>query len=79
MNNQEKLSFESAIERLETIVKQMEGVNLILQDSMALYEEGVKLTNFCMKELELAQQKIEKLTQTPDGKIKIEPFLEGEE
>ena len=50
-----------------------------MQDSMALYEVGVKLTNFCMKELELAQQKIEKLTQTPDGKIKIEPFLEGEE
>lgn len=74
----EDLSFEAAIERMESIVRQMENGNLNLQESMALYEEGVKLAKFCQKELDLARQKVEKITLTGNGEVKTEPFLERE-
>ena len=58
----EKLTFEAAVLELEKIVEEMEKGNLPLERSLELYEQGVKYTAFCRKELVKAQLKLEELT-----------------
>jgi exodeoxyribonuclease VII small subunit len=53
--------FESAIGELETIVKTLEGGDLSLEQSLALYERGVQLSRFCHTRLEDAERRIELL------------------
>ena len=59
--NEEKISFEGNIKKLEEIVKQLEKGDLELESSMALFEEGVRLTAACETHLRDAEQKIIKL------------------
>jgi exodeoxyribonuclease VII small subunit len=65
--------FESAIGELETIVKTLEGGDLSLEQSLALYERGVQLSRFCHTRLEDAERRIELLndrgerTPAPDA------------
>ncbi len=56
-----KQSFESAIKALEKIVEQLESGSLTLEESLKLYEEGVKLSTFCDKELKSAKLRITEL------------------
>ena len=65
--------------RLEGIVKAMEGDNLPLDESLALYEEGVALTRRLSRELGEAEQKVMILQRTPDGEIKPAPFASTED
>ena len=58
----ENLTFETAIAELERIVEEMEKGNLPLERALQLYEQGVKYTSFCKKELSKAQLKLEELT-----------------
>ncbi len=58
----EEMTFEKALMQLEKIVTKMEKGQLKLEESLALYEQGVKLTAFCQKELESAKLKIETLS-----------------
>jgi exodeoxyribonuclease VII small subunit len=57
-----ELTFEQAIERLETIVAQLESGKCALDESLKLFEEGTKLTAFCAETLKNAEQRIVKLT-----------------
>jgi exodeoxyribonuclease VII small subunit len=57
----EAMSFEKKIGRLEEIVKKMEGGELSLDDSLKLFEEGVKLSRECNTELSEAEQKVKLL------------------
>jgi len=57
------LSFEKAIERLETIADTLENGNPALKDALALYEEGAALLNQCTAELDEAQSKITVLSK----------------
>ena len=61
------LSFEKALEKLEKTVEQLEDGQLGLEESLQLFEEGVKLARQCNRQLEDAQSKIEKLTRDGDG------------
>ena len=61
------LSFEAAVERLQTIVEQLEGGDLSLEQSIACYEEGVKLSRRLTQTLDEAQKRIERLTAGEDG------------
>jgi exodeoxyribonuclease VII small subunit len=70
----EKLSFESALEELEGIVRSLESGKAPLDESIAAYERGVSLKNHCEKKLTEARLKIEKITLSPDGTVKTEPF-----
>ena len=56
-------SFESQLSELEQIVEKLEQGDLSLEDSLAQFEKGIKLTNACQKTLDSAQQKVEILTQ----------------
>jgi len=55
------MSFEKKLNRLEEIVQKMEGGEMALDESLKLFEEGVKLSRECNKELSEAEQKVKLL------------------
>ena len=73
------LPFEVAIARLEVIVKTMEGDTVSLDESLALYEEGIALVRRLSRELDEAEQRVMILQRTPDGEIKPAPFTSTED
>jgi exodeoxyribonuclease VII small subunit len=56
-------SFEHALERLETIVEELEGGSLSLEASLARYEEGVRLSRRLTQTLDHAEKRIERLVE----------------
>jgi len=76
--NQNGLTFEQAIHKLEKIVADMEAAELPLEDVLKKYEEGTYLVRFCNLKLEEAEKKIELLTKKADGTIALEPFTAEE-
>jgi exodeoxyribonuclease VII small subunit len=74
----DNLSFEQALGELETIVQNLESGKAPLEDSIKSYERGIALKQQCEKKLREAQEKIEKITITPDGKLSTAPFTENE-
>lgn len=67
-------SFESALDRLEKIIQQMEHEHLPLRDLLSRYEEGVHLIRGCQEELETAEKRIAILSDGPDGQPQLSPF-----
>jgi exodeoxyribonuclease VII small subunit len=59
--------FEEALGRLETIVEELEGGELTLEDSIARYEEGMKLSRGLARTLDQAEKRIEKLVEGGAG------------
>jgi len=59
----DQLSFEEALKKLESVVEQLESEDVSLEESIALYEEGMKLSSYCTDTLEQAKQRIEKVDQ----------------
>lgn len=55
------LTFEQAYEQLEKIAEKLNSSEVPLDEALKLYEEGIKLSNYCAKALENAKQKIETL------------------
>jgi exodeoxyribonuclease VII small subunit len=66
-NKEAKLSFESALEKLEAIVESMETGEVPLADLLAKFEEGNKLLKHCEARLKDAELKIEQLKKERDG------------
>lgn len=60
---QEPLKFDSALARLEEIVASLESGKLTLEDSIAAFEEGMKLNKFCSEKLAETQKKVEILVK----------------
>lgn len=58
-----EMTYENAMSRLEEIVSALEEKEISLDESMKLFEEGTKLTAFCSKKLNEAEQKITLLTK----------------
>ena len=77
MNN--KMTFEEAIASLEKIVDKMDGGELSLDESLASFEEAVKLVKYCNAELEKAEQRVRILTESSDGTISDAPFINSDE
>jgi exodeoxyribonuclease VII small subunit len=71
--------FESALARLEDIVKELETGDLPLEQSLKLFEEGIKLSRICHKRLEDAERRVEILLKDKTGAMVIQPFSEEEE
>jgi len=69
-----ELKFDQALERLEKIVREMEGEGLPLEESLKKYEEGIKLSRFCLSTLEKAEKKIEILIRDAEGNLSAQPF-----
>lgn len=69
------MDFEKKLTRLEEIVGKMEGGELSLDDSLKLYEEGVKLSRECNSQLMQAEQKVKTLLSVDaQGKPVTENF-----
>jgi exodeoxyribonuclease VII small subunit len=71
-------SFEEQLKGLEAIVARLESGDLSLEDSVRLFEEGMKLSDACKKELEAAEGKIQLLVEKRGGGMKVVDF-EGRE
>ncbi len=69
--------FESALKSLEDIVVQLEGGDLALDRALELFEEGIRISQFCNSKLEEAERKVEILTKVADGTVKEVPFSEN--
>ena len=63
-----KLTFERAIEELESIVKRLEEGKVPLEESVTIYERGEALKNHCGALLKAAEDKVEKIRLSRDGK-----------
>ncbi len=70
----EELTFEMAMQRLERIVKTLEEGNAPLEESLAVFEEGIRLVKFCNSSLDAAEQKVKILLDKGNGDIAEEPF-----
>lgn len=69
-NNQPpKMSFEEALGRLENIVQQLESGVLSLEDSLAGFEEGMRLSKICGDKLAEVDNKIQILVKRGDGTL----------
>lgn len=67
--DKQEMTFESAMARLEEIVRMLEGGSAPLDKSLAMFEEGVALVKFCNSRLDQAEQKVKILTAAPDGTL----------
>ncbi len=72
-------SFEQSLKRLEAIVDKLEGEDLALEESLKLFEEGVKLAEACGKRLDEAEKKVTLLLKDRDQRLVQEPFEPEEE
>ena len=68
------LSFEKALSDLEGIVQKLEKGGLSLNESLALFEKGVKLAKYLREELGKAEKKVEILLKDDKGEVRKEPF-----
>src|SRR5205085_6431542 len=64
-----KLSFERAMEELESIVKRLEDGKVPLEESVAIYERGESLKRRCEELLRQAEARVEKITTGADGQV----------
>lgn len=71
--------FEAALARLEEIVQELEKGDLGLEQSLKLFEEGIKLSRICTKRLEDAERRVEILLKDKAGNMVAQPFEEQEE
>ena len=74
-----KLSFESALGKLEAIVESMESGEVPLAELLAKFEEGTKLLKVCEGRLKEAELKIELLKKQKNGSVDFEKFETGQE
>ncbi|MFO0694194.1 MAG: exodeoxyribonuclease VII small subunit [Polyangiales bacterium] len=74
----EEASFESILDRLETVVARLEGGDLPLEESLAVFEEGVKLARDGQKRLDAAERRVEALLSADDGTVTTRPITAKE-
>ncbi len=67
-------TFEESLKQLETIVGRLERGDLPLEESIQLFEEGMKLSNDCKTHLENAEGKVQILMRQRDGSLEPQPF-----
>jgi len=67
------LPFEQSLAELQSLVERLEGGELSLEEALAAFEQGVKLTRDCQDALNQAEQKVKMLLEK-DGELKEVPF-----
>ncbi len=69
-----KERFEDALNKLEKVVSQLEGGDISLEESLKLFEEGIRLSRICNQKLDEVEKRVEILIKGEDGTIKAKPF-----
>jgi len=67
--------FEISLKKLEDAVSRLESGEISLEDSLKVFEEGVRNASICTRKLNEAQKKVELLLKQKDGSFKREEFL----
>ena len=67
-----KQTFETSLKELERIVRRLEDGDLALEDSLKLFEDGVKLSRECQERLNQAERRIEVLLKDENGNPQLE-------
>lgn len=67
-------TFETSLEELERIVRELEQGELTLEKSLELFEQGVKLSRECQERLNQAERRIEILMRDNQGRAVVRPF-----
>jgi exodeoxyribonuclease VII small subunit len=75
---EKNIKFEEGLDKLEKIVGRLEGSNISLDESLKLFEEGIKLSKFCRAKLENAEKRIEILKKKSNGDLMAEEFEPNE-
>lgn len=70
-------SFDDGLDRLETLVQQLESGSFSLEEALAHFEEGVQLSQTLQKQLAEAQRRVEVLKAGLGGEYRAEPLSEG--
>ena len=66
--------FETALKRLEEIIRKLESGDLPLDSALELFEEGVQLSRFCHSKLGQAERRVEILLKNGSGQARAVPF-----
>jgi exodeoxyribonuclease VII small subunit len=66
--------FEDALNKLEKIVSQLEEGDISLEESLKLFEEGIRLSRICNQKLDEVEKRVEILMKGEDGSVKAKPF-----
>lgn len=66
-------TFEASLNELEKIVKHLEDGDLPLEESLKLFEDGIRLSRECRERLTNAERRIEVLMRESDGSIGLNP------
>jgi exodeoxyribonuclease VII small subunit len=74
MSNAKPKTFETSLEELERIVRELEQGELTLEKSLELFEQGVKLSRECQDRLNQAERRIEILMRDNQGRAVVRPF-----
>lgn len=74
--NQNNLTFEQSMQRLEQIVRTMERGEVPLEESLKLFQEGTELVRTCGKLLDEAELQVKKILAGPDGAPAEEDFCD---
>lgn len=74
--NQNNVTFEASMQRLEQIVRIMERGEAPLEESLKLFQEGTELVRSCGKLLEEAELQVKKIMTAPDGSPVEEEFID---
>ncbi|MBI4765375.1 MAG: exodeoxyribonuclease VII small subunit [Deltaproteobacteria bacterium] len=74
-----KERFEDTFKKLETIVNKLESGDLSLEDSVKLFEEGMRLSRLCSERLAEVQKRVDLLLKSEEGEIHSQPFPFEEE
>jgi len=69
-----ELSFEEAFRELEETVRRLEEGDLTLDESIALFERGMRLAEYCGEKLDQAELKVKQLIPSVGGEVEIAPF-----
>jgi len=75
-STKKEVTFEKSLNRLEEIVETLESGDVPLSDAVKLYEEGIKLSKDCLKQLNDVEVKLKKISSELDGSFAIEDLSE---
>lgn len=74
MATKKKQSFEESLEKLEEIIKQLEGGDLALDQAFDYYKEGMDLSLYCSKELKRVEKEVSQIQKDQGGELVITPY-----
>jgi len=73
-----EMNFEQALAGLEAIVRRLDSGEVELDAAVAAFERGVLLKRHCEKKLAEARERVDQITQTPDGGLALSPLPDME-